>query len=108
MAARIRELEQENRFLKDKEAQEQYPDLDTSLSSSGPQEYEVLPLALESPRAESSCSEVQRHKAFILHMKRTLQALLVERAKERKEHLRTKAELETLLRTCRGLGGFEL
>lgn len=102
MALRIRDLEQENSRLKAQNSPD-HSDLDTSLSSSGPEEYQVLSLALHSP--EPLVSQVQRHKAFIKHLKRALEELLVERATERKEHLRTKAELERLMRTCRGLGG---
>jgi len=104
LAIRIKALEQENRLLKTQHSPD-HSNLDTSLSSSGPEEYQVLSLALESPEPAPLSGQVQRHKDFIRHLKRALEELLAERETERKEHRRTKAELERLMRTCQGLGG---
>lgn len=51
------------------------------------------------PTAEELITEVAKHKAFIQHLKASLQELLEERLKERQEHLLTKSRLEALQRT---------
>lgn len=56
-------------------------------------------LSTSLPSTEELITEVTKHKAFIQHLKASLQELLEERVKERQEHLLTKSRLEALQRT---------
>ena len=53
----------------------------------------------EGGSVEVLLEEVVKHKAFIQHLKASLQELLEERVRERQEHLLTKSRLEALQRT---------
>lgn len=88
----IRDLELENATLRGGQAE-----LDTSVSSCGSEDYPVVSLALSS--SSNLQEEVQRHRAFITHMKRQLQLLLLQREAEHRELQQTKRELADLLKT---------